>query len=92
MIAVRGETAVRGPARSSGTVHAWLAEQFECGEEDCAAWFEVVGGVFELVGYALFVFPHLLYSCFDFVLWPVGVADEVEVSVFLAVESGELRS
>ena len=27
---------------------------------------------------------------FNFVLWPFGIADEVEESVFLAVEFGEL--
>ncbi|MGH3813311.1 MAG: hypothetical protein ACRDUV_12770 [Pseudonocardiaceae bacterium] len=44
------------------------------------------------MGDALFAFSHFLYSCFDFVLWPFGVADEVEESVFLAVEFGELRT
>ncbi|MDQ3762597.1 MAG: hypothetical protein M3460_13300 [Actinomycetota bacterium] len=71
---------------------AWSAEEFERGEEDGAAGFEVVGGAFELVGDALFVFSYFLQSCFDFVLWPFGVADEVEESVFLAVEFGELRT
>ncbi|MGH3946515.1 MAG: hypothetical protein ACRDRY_06190 [Pseudonocardiaceae bacterium] len=69
---------------------AWSIEEFECPEEHGAAGFEVVDGALELVGDALLVFPHFLHSCFDLVLWPCGVADEVEESVFLAVEFGEL--
>ncbi|HXT46063.1 MAG TPA: hypothetical protein VN748_18455 [Pseudonocardiaceae bacterium] len=71
---------------------AWPFEEFECGEQDGAARFEVVDGAVKLVGDALFAFPHLPHSCFDFVLWPFGVAEEVEESVFLAVEFAELRA
>jgi hypothetical protein len=64
---------------------AWPVEQFQGGEENGAAGLEVVDSALELVGDALFIFPHLLHSCFDLVLWPFGVADEVEVPIFLLV-------
>ncbi|HKR48725.1 MAG TPA: hypothetical protein VJT72_03935 [Pseudonocardiaceae bacterium] len=38
----------------------WSVEEFQCGVQDGAAGLEVVGGVFELVGDALFAFSYFL--------------------------------
>jgi hypothetical protein len=69
---------------------AWPVEQVECGGEEGASGFEGVGGLLELPGDSLLVVADVAHSGFEFLFWPVGVAEQVEVAVFLAIEFGEL--
>jgi hypothetical protein len=65
-------------------------EEIERGREDGASGLEIVGGVLELVGDPLLAFADGLEPSFDLLLRQIRVADEVEPSILLRVEFGEL--
>jgi hypothetical protein len=64
--------------------------EVECGGEDGASGLEGVGGFFELPGDSLLVVADVAHPGLEFLFRPIGVTKQVEISVFLLVEFGEL--
>lgn len=69
---------------------ARLVEQRQRGAEHVLSGPEVIKDVVELVSRLLLVLADLAKPGLELVLGPVGIAEEVEVAIFLPVQIGEL--
>ena len=79
---------VEGLARGLGdglVEVAGTVEQVKRGDEDGEAVFEIVGGLVELARNPGLILADGLEPLLDLVLGPAGIADQVEVAVFLSV-------